>query len=82
MEEHTEWRSGKAFGRPTTGKTIAKFCKFFAEDRCHRGKLCTFAHSEEDIGKDWVVRPEEGFYKDRLCPFWRAGGLCKIAVMQ
>jgi len=51
-------------------KTKRHFCKFWQEGRCDRGKLCGWAHREEEIGQQ-VLDPQGR--KLRLCTFWCAG---------
>ena len=82
MMEEEEWRSGKRFDRRVTGTTITQFCKFHAVGRCQRGKTCTCAHCEDDIGREWRPRGKgsEVLYKMRLCTRVLAGGRGKNAT--
>jgi len=60
-----------------TGRTISQRCAYHfgkLPGGCQRGQLCTFAHSEDDIGKQWVDRDSmHGKVKTVLCKQYQEG---------
>mmetsp|Transcript_52069 Transcript_52069/g.123976 ORF Transcript_52069/g.123976 Transcript_52069/m.123976 type:complete len:410 (+) Transcript_52069:27-1256(+) len=52
-------------------KKKREMCGRFSRGECSLGKVCPFAHSEEELGKVGLVVC--GKVKTRLCTFWAAG---------
>ena len=61
------------------GKPITKWCRhYFSKTGCERGYFCTFAHSEEALGKSYFDRGSyEASHKMVLCRIYAAGQPCK-----
>eukprot|EP00931_Biecheleriopsis_adriatica_P015232 TRINITY_DN11761_c0_g5_i1.p1 TRINITY_DN11761_c0_g5~~TRINITY_DN11761_c0_g5_i1.p1 ORF type:complete len:269 (+),score=33.38 TRINITY_DN11761_c0_g5_i1:86-892(+) len=55
---------------PAKHLKLTKLCKFFAEGKCDRGSLCTFAHTTGE------VRDQPDFTKTRLCKDFMKLGHC------
>eukprot|EP00931_Biecheleriopsis_adriatica_P056358 TRINITY_DN3339_c0_g1_i1.p1 TRINITY_DN3339_c0_g1~~TRINITY_DN3339_c0_g1_i1.p1 ORF type:complete len:283 (-),score=27.67 TRINITY_DN3339_c0_g1_i1:52-900(-) len=55
---------------PARHLKLTKLCKFFAEGKCDRGSLCTFAHTTDE------VRDQPDLTKTRLCKDFMKLGRC------
>jgi hypothetical protein len=72
------WKDGNNNAAGNNNNTIRKYCIYFhfSADGCQRGQFCTFAHSEEDVGMEWVDRRKKCAEEECpmvLCKFFMQG---------